>query len=91
MGWSPASGASTAICSPPPPHTAPCSYDHTVLAGTCGLQNYRKKDRMFDLIERRHARRLFTEGGWRTADTDAPGVAALDCMAFHRRAPALWC
>ena len=33
----------------------PCavlSYDYTVLAGTQGLQNHRKKDRLFELIER---------------------------------------
>ncbi len=28
------------------------SYDYTVLAGTQGLQNHRKKDRMFELAER---------------------------------------
>jgi acetyl-CoA carboxylase carboxyltransferase component len=61
------------------------SYDYTVLAGTQGFQNHRKKDRMFDLIERRRLPVVFfTEGGGgRPGDTDAPGVAALDCMAFH--------
>jgi acetyl-CoA carboxylase carboxyltransferase component len=61
------------------------SYDYTVLAGTQGLQNHRKKDRMFELAE---AWRLpvvfFTEGGGgRPGDTDGTGVAGLDCMAFH--------
>jgi acetyl/propionyl-CoA carboxylase alpha subunit/acetyl-CoA carboxylase carboxyltransferase component len=61
------------------------SYDYTVLAGTQGLLNHRKKDRMFELAE---AWRLpvvfFTEGGGgRPGDTDGTGVAGLDCMAFH--------
>ncbi len=61
------------------------SYDYTVLAGTQGFQNHRKKDRMFELAERLRAPVIFfTEGGGgRPGDTDAPGVAGLDCMAFH--------
>jgi acetyl-CoA carboxylase carboxyltransferase component/biotin carboxyl carrier protein len=61
------------------------SYDYTVLAGTQGFQNHRKKDRLFDLIERlRVPVVFFTEGGGgRPGDVDAPGVAGLDCMAFH--------
>ncbi|HUI26939.1 MAG TPA: biotin carboxylase N-terminal domain-containing protein, partial [Candidatus Kryptonia bacterium] len=61
------------------------SYDYTVLAGTQGFQNHRKKDRMFELAERlRIPVVFFTEGGGgRPGDTDAPGVAGLDCMAFH--------
>src|SRR5262249_34338659 len=61
------------------------SYDYTVLAGTQGFQNHRKKDRLFELIERlRLPTVFFTEGGGgRPGDTDAPGVAALDCMAFN--------
>ena len=61
------------------------SYDYTVLAGTQGFQNHRKKDRMFQIAERlRLPVVFFTEGGGgRPGDTDAPGVAALDCMAFH--------
>jgi acetyl/propionyl-CoA carboxylase alpha subunit/acetyl-CoA carboxylase carboxyltransferase component len=60
------------------------SYDYTVLAGTQGFQNHRKKDRLFELIERlRLPVVFFTEGGGgRPGDTDAPGVAGLDCMAF---------
>jgi len=63
------------------------SYDYTVLAGTQGWQGHRKKDRLFDVIERlRLPVVLFAEGGGgRPGDTDPPGVAALDCMAF-----ALW-
>src|SRR4029077_12679874 len=57
-------------------HCAVLSYDYTVLAGTQGFQNHRKKDRMFDLIERRRMPVVFfTEGGGgRPGDTDAPGV-----------------
>jgi acetyl-CoA carboxylase carboxyltransferase component len=61
------------------------AYDYTVLAGTQGFHNHRKKDRLFELAERlRIPVVFFTEGGGgRPGDTDAPGVAALDCMAFH--------
>jgi acetyl-CoA carboxylase carboxyltransferase component len=60
------------------------SYDYTVLAGTQGLQNHRKKDRLFELAERmRLPIVLFTEGGGgRPGDTDGSGVSGLDCMAF---------
>jgi acetyl-CoA carboxylase carboxyltransferase component len=61
------------------------SYDYTVLAGTQGFQNHRKKDRMFELAEKHRLPVVFfTEGGGgRPGDTDAPGVAGLDVMAFH--------
>jgi acetyl/propionyl-CoA carboxylase alpha subunit/acetyl-CoA carboxylase carboxyltransferase component len=61
------------------------AYDYTVLAGTQGFLNHRKKDRMFELAERlRVPVVFFTEGGGgRPGDTDAPFVASLDCMAFH--------
>ncbi len=61
------------------------SYDYTVLAGTQGFNNHRKKDRMFELAERlRLPVVFFTEGGGgRPGDTDAPNVAQLDCMAFN--------
>ena len=60
------------------------SYDYTVLAGTQGGQNHRKKDRLFELA---HQWRLpvvfFTEGGGgRPGDTDGVNVAGLDCLAF---------
>jgi len=56
-----------------------------VLAGTQGLQNHRKKDRMFELAEQwKLPLVIFTEGGGgRPGDTDGAGVAGLDCMAFH--------
>jgi len=61
------------------------SYDYTVLAGTQGQQNHRKKDRMFEIAERmRLPVVFFTEGGGgRPGDTDGVGVAGLDCLAFQ--------
>ena len=60
------------------------SYDYTVLAGTQGLQNHRKKDRLFELAEQlRLPIVFFTEGGGgRPGDTDGIGVSGLDCLAF---------
>jgi acetyl-CoA carboxylase carboxyltransferase component len=61
------------------------SYDYTVLAGTQGLQNHRKKDRLFELAERQRLPIVFfTEGGGgRPGDSDGMGVSGLDCMAFR--------
>ncbi|MGO9607617.1 MAG: carboxyl transferase domain-containing protein [Candidatus Binataceae bacterium] len=61
------------------------SYDYTVLAGTQGQQNHRKKDRMFEIaLKSRLPVVFFTEGGGgRPGDTDGVGVAGLDCMAFN--------
>ncbi len=61
------------------------SYDYSVLAGTQGMLNHRKKDRMFEIArEQRLPVVIFTEGGGgRPGDTDAPGVAGLDCLAFR--------
>jgi acetyl-CoA carboxylase carboxyltransferase component/biotin carboxyl carrier protein len=66
----------------------PCvamSYDYTVLAGTQGMRNHLKKDRLFELAERRRLPVvLFAEGGGgRPGDVDMPIVAGLDCRAFH--------
>ena len=60
------------------------SYDYTVLAGTQGQQNHRKKDRLFELAEQlRLPVVFFTEGGGgRPGDTDGVGVSGLDCLAF---------
>jgi acetyl-CoA carboxylase carboxyltransferase component len=65
--------------------TIAMSYDYTVLAGTQGLWNHRKKDRLFELAERmRLPVVIFTEGGGgRPGDTDGSGVAGLDCLAFN--------
>jgi len=61
------------------------TYDYTVLAGTQGLQNHRKKDRLFELAERQRLPVVFfTEGGGgRPGDTDGVGVSGLDCLAFN--------
>ncbi len=61
------------------------SYDYTVLAGTQGMRNHAKKDRLFDLAERRRLPVvLFAEGGGgRPGDVDMPIVAGLDCRAFE--------
>jgi acetyl-CoA carboxylase carboxyltransferase component len=63
------------------------SYDYTVLAGTQGAIGHRKKNRLFELIERmRLPTVLFAEGGGgRPGDTDYAVVSALDTRAF-----ALW-
>lgn len=60
------------------------SYDYMVLAGTQGTINHLKKDRLFQLAERRNLPVIFfTEGGGgRPGDTDAMGVSWLDCLAF---------
>ena len=68
----------------------PCavlSYDYTVLAGTQGALGHRKKDRLFELIERMRLPTVFFAegGGGRPGDTDYPAVSALDTRAF-----ALW-
>ncbi len=86
-GWSAASGRSTASCSGV--QAARCvvaSYDYTVLAGTQGTLNHRKKDRLFELAaELRLPVVLFTEGGGgRPGDSEAPGPTGLDCLAFLR-------
>ncbi|MEV7386105.1 carboxyl transferase domain-containing protein [Streptomyces sp. NPDC091215] len=67
----------------------PCavmSYDYTVLAGTQGLQNHRKTDRLLELAgERRLPVVLFAEGGGgRPGDTDTTAVAGLDVATFQR-------
>jgi len=66
----------------------PCvamSYDYTVLAGTQGMRNHMKKDRLFEIAERRRLPVvLFAEGGGgRPGDVDMPIVAGLDCRAFQ--------
>ncbi|AFM14893.1 acetyl-CoA carboxylase, carboxyltransferase component (subunits alpha and beta) [Mycolicibacterium chubuense NBB4] len=63
------------------------SYDYTVLAGTQGALGHRKKDRLFELIERMTLPTVFFAegGGGRPGDTDYPVVSALDTRAF-----ALW-
>ena len=69
------------------PERARCiamSYDYTVLAGTQGLQNHRKKDRLFELAETLRLPIVFFAegGGGRPGDTDGTGPSGLDCLAF---------
>jgi acetyl-CoA carboxylase carboxyltransferase component len=61
------------------------SYDYTVLAGTQGMRNHLKKDRLFEIATaRRLPVVLFAEGGGgRPGDVDMPIVAGLDCRAFE--------
>jgi acetyl-CoA carboxylase carboxyltransferase component len=63
------------------------SYDYTVLAGTQGALGHKKKDRLFELIERMRLPTVFFAegGGGRPGDTDYPVVSALETRAF-----ALW-
>ena len=67
--------------------TAQCmvlAYDYSVLAGTQGVLNHKKMDRMLKLAAK--AKRpliLFAEGGGgRPGDVDYMGVAQLDVMTF---------
>ena len=61
------------------------SYDYMVLAGTQGLMNHLKKDRLFEIARRNELPVvLFAEGGGgRPGDTDTTSVAGLDCYAFN--------
>lgn len=60
------------------------SYDYTVFAGTQGMMNHKKTDRMFQLAQEwKLPVVLFAEGGGgRPGDTDAVLVAGLDVMSF---------
>jgi acetyl-CoA carboxylase carboxyltransferase component len=60
------------------------SYDYTVLAGTQGMRNHQKKDRLFEVAERRQLPVvLFAEGGGgRPGDVDMPIVAGLHVTTF---------
>lgn len=61
------------------------SYDYTVLAGTQGMRNHAKTDRVFDLASRKRLPIvLFAEGGGgRPGDTDVGGAAGLDVPTFR--------
>jgi acetyl/propionyl-CoA carboxylase alpha subunit/acetyl-CoA carboxylase carboxyltransferase component len=61
------------------------SYDYTVLAGTQGMRNHAKTDRVFDLAVRKQLPVvLFAEGGGgRPGDTDVGGHAGLDVPTFR--------
>jgi acetyl/propionyl-CoA carboxylase alpha subunit/acetyl-CoA carboxylase carboxyltransferase component len=61
------------------------SYDYTVLAGTQGMRNHAKTDRVFELAARKRVPVvLFAEGGGgRPGDTDVGGAAGLDVPTFR--------
>ena len=63
------------------------AYDYMVLAGTQGTIGHRKKDRLFELIERMRLPTVFFAegGGGRPGDTDFNVVSGLETRAF-----ALW-
>lgn len=70
------------------------SYDYTVLAGTQGMLNHKKKDRMFKLaIEYKVPCVFFCEGGGgRPGDTDLEGASGgLDIMTFRYLSSASVC
>ena len=71
------------------------SYDYTVLAGTQGLLGHEKKDRLFEIAERRRLPVVFfTEGGGgRPGDTDGLGVSGPRLPRVLLRSPgsAGWC
>ncbi|HXG17848.1 MAG TPA: carboxyl transferase domain-containing protein [Methylomirabilota bacterium] len=61
------------------------AYDYTVLAGTQGMKNHEKKDRLIDVATRlRLPVIIFTEGGGgRPGDVDWPSPAGLNIWTFH--------
>jgi acetyl-CoA carboxylase carboxyltransferase component len=61
------------------------SYDYSVLAGTQGIMNHRKTDRLLELAGReRLPVVMFAEGGGgRPGDTDTAAVAQLDVPTFR--------
>jgi acetyl-CoA carboxylase carboxyltransferase component len=66
-------------------HAVVLAYDYTVLAGTQGLVNHRKKDRAFEIAEaRRWPVVVYAEGGGgRPGDTDGSWASMLDVPAFE--------
>lgn len=64
--------------------TAVMAYDFTVLAGTQGMMNHKKTDRLLGLVSAWHIPLvLFAEGGGgRPGDVDSATVAGLDVPSF---------
>jgi len=69
---------------PDPTRTVVMAYDATVLAGTQGMRNHAKTDRMLGIaLDQRLPVVLFAEGGGgRPGDTDMPIVAGLHVATF---------
>jgi acetyl-CoA carboxylase carboxyltransferase component len=67
---------------------AALAYDYTVLAGTQGMNNHAKSDRVLELAARQRLPVVwFLEGGGgRPGDVDSPIVAGLHCTTFGRLA-----
>ena len=64
------------------------AYDYTVLAGTQGVFNHQKADRLLDLALRQKLPLVLLAegGGGRPGDVDWLGVAGLHCSSFGRLA-----
>lgn len=64
------------------------AYDYTVFAGTQGLMNHKKTDRVLSLAKQWQMPVVFyvEGGGGRPNDTDFAGVAGLDCHTFSAMA-----
>ena len=77
-------GVNGAIFGPEAARTVVMAYDATVLAGTQGMRNHAKTDRMLGLaLEQQLPLVLFAEGGGgRPGDTDAAVVAGLHVPTF---------
>lgn len=61
------------------------AYDYTVLAGTQGYNNHKKKDRLLEIAAQlKTPVIIYAEGGGgRPGDTDIPQVGSLDTRAFR--------
>jgi acetyl/propionyl-CoA carboxylase alpha subunit/acetyl-CoA carboxylase carboxyltransferase component len=81
----PADGLIAGVATISGAEAAVLSYDYTVLAGTQGMRNHAKTDRVFDLAARRKLPVvLFAEGGGgRPGDTDVANIAGLDVPTFR--------
>ena len=77
-------GINGAQCGPEKSRTVVMSYDATVLAGTQGMRNHAKTDRMLGIaLAQKLPVVLFAEGGGgRPGDTDMPIVAGLHVHTF---------
>lgn len=77
-------GVNGTLFGPEAARTAVLAYDATVLAGTQGMRNHQKTDRLLGIaLEQRLPVVLFAEGGGgRPGDTDMPIVAGLHVGTF---------